>query len=661
MGNKFQCDVGINYNEGVYVGYGNVTMNIFMILISILGIIINGVFSYNYLKQMIQTKNKENKGLSAVEKILCMVAMVETIISICWLINNLAMRKTNIMYDHCLACTIVAHFEIFLYLFDWMILSTSLYQIRIILLNPGKILESGKTVLKYLIVCLVSALCSLIISIPGDIGGVSPLLTCFVNVQNFQKVYQHIFFWIFFTLPLFCFFFGFSQVFLIMSSKEYKEKNNKRFFIEYSYFVITYIFFSVFLIITYIINYILIMKNISPQDNDLYKYFIRIVTILSCITPLIVGLIRSFRTGLLRRLFIKKKPVDIENPLIDIDENSIERPIADLEKRLLEQLIIKYFTAVSYVLGKSKYSKKEEEQGGDTLNKSFNAMEHEDYKITKNEILKDMDLSINDDINVLKEANIDIEITEYNPSTFKQLRELEGLTEDDLISMFQPKKGTNQLIQKKDETIYINSTNKLLMLKEIKKEKLIFYQRNILPNLYDHLVNNPNSLLCGVFGLYKINIDQKEDVYMALMYNINESIDNLINSKNEVKQMKIKENELNDYILINNNQKVDLNNKFKIQLTEDENNKLKRIIEKDFQFLKEKNIDEFKFLVFERNVEEKDRISLISNDEKSENRARLDAKSKVLNSKVKKYAFISNLSNIIYTICILDYSRKKPH
>ena len=228
--------------------------------------------------------------------------------------------------------------------------------------------------------------------------------------------------------------------------------------------------------------------------------------------------------------------------------------------------------------------------------------------------------------------------------------------------MFQPKKGTNQLIQKKDETIYINSTNKLLMLKEIKKEKLIFYQRNILPNLYDHLVNNPNSLLCGVFGLYKINIDQKEDVYMALMYNINESIDALINSNNDnVSQMKIKENELNEYIVIDRNKENLINNKFKIHLTQEQNIQLKGIIEKDIQFLKEKNIEEFKFLVFERNVEEKERISLMSNDGNNENRARIDPKTKVLNSKVKKYAFISNLSNIIYTICILDYSRKKPH
>ena len=111
--------------------------------------------------------------------------------------------------------------------------------------------------------------------------------------------------------------------------------------------------------------------------------------------------------------------------------------------------------------------------------KEFDPAEHHDYKITKSNILKDLDLSINEDIKVLEEPNIDIEITEYNSSVFKKLRQLEGLDEDKILSMFQPKKGTNQLISKINDTLYINSTNKLLMLRQIKKEELLFYQRNI--------------------------------------------------------------------------------------------------------------------------------------------------------------------------------------
>ena len=448
-----QCNINIPLSEYEYVGYGKFLGNLIMILISVLGILINGVFSFNYLKKMIKTKTTGKKEISLVETILCIVASIETIISICWLINNSLLRHTERMFDHCTLCTIVAHAEIFFYLFDWMILSTSLYQIRVILLDPEKTLEAGKFVIKYLIVSLAAALCSLIFSIPAKMGGISPLLTCFLNVQNFKETYQNIFFWIFVLLPLFCFVFGFSQVYLIIKSKEYKEKDNKKFFIEYSYFVIIYIIFSIFLIITYIVNFILIKNDVSPQDHAAYKICIFIVTFISCSTPLIVGLFRYLKTGLYKRLFNTNNIPDIENPLIDNDNGSSNN-LGDLEKRLLQQKIVKYFTAISYVLGKSKQSKKQEEQEGNALNKSFNAMEHEDYKITKNEILKDFDLKINDDINVLNEANIDIEITEYNPSIFRQLRDLEGFSEDELISIFLPQKGTYELIQKKNQTIY---------------------------------------------------------------------------------------------------------------------------------------------------------------------------------------------------------------
>ena len=661
-----QCSKGITLSPDIYVGYGNVFINAIMIIFSICGIIINSIFSFNYLKQMIQTKNKENKGLSAVEKILCMVAMVETIISICWLLNNFFMSNTQNMSNNCFWCKIVAHIEIFFYLFDWMILSTSLYQIKIILLQPEKILESGKTVIKYLIICLAVSLGSLIFSIGADIGGVSPLLTCFINIHNLES-YKIAFFWIFFTLPIFCFIFGFVNVFLIMRSNEYKEKDNRNFFIEYSYFVITYIIFSLFLIITYIINFIIIKGSKSTLNNNGYQIYITGVTLLSCSTPLIVGLIRSFRTGLLKRLFRKKRSADIEQQLLETGGIIEERPMVNLEQRLLEQLIIKYFTAISYVLGKSKHRdnqggniEDEGTEGDDKLERknSFNAMEHDDYKITKNEILKDMDLAINEDIKVLEEANIDIEITEYNPTVFKQLRELEGFNEDTLISMFQPKKGTSQLIQKKNETIYINSINKLLMLKEIKKDKLIYFQRNILPGLYSHLVKNPDSLICRVFGLFRLKIEQKEDVYMALIYNINDSIDminnNIIKTKNDVKQMKISLNELNENIVVDNNQKNDGNNKiFKLNLNKEENDKLADILNKDAQFLKEKNINRFKILVFEKNMEEKDRVSLF-NERKSENKVKLDPKSQISNN-IKKYVFNSSLPNIIYSICILDF------
>ena len=668
-----------------YPGYAGYAGNIVMIIISIIGILINGSFSIGYLKNIISIKNRDNAGISAVEKILCMIAVVETFISIFWLINNLFMSKSK-EDNH---CRIVAHFEIFLNLFDWLILSTSLYQIKIILLNPQEILESGKRVFKYIIGCLIVSIASLALSIPAEIGGKSPMLTCFIDLENIQKGYQYALFWIFFIIPLFCFGFGIYQVYLIMTSMQYKnDRSNREFFIEYSYFVITYIISSILLIVVYVINYIVIKVNSEGLTNIWYKGFILVVTFLTCSTPLIVGVIRYSRTGLLKKIFgfCAKRRVnntliedneDEEQQLVEIDEGAEGNRMFKFEKIILEKLIIKYFTAVSFALGKSKYKEEENEQ----IEKNEKSLieEKKDYIITREEILKDLDLSLNDDIKVLGEANIDIEVTEYNSTIFKKLRELEGLNEDKIIEMFQPKKGTNQLIHHIKDALYINSSNKLLMLKKVKREQMYYFQNNILPSLYDYFVNHPNSIICRIFGFYRIKIDKHEEVYMSLIYNIHESIvnDSLGFIEDKVRQMKLSENEFKENLFIDSKTndltmregsffkpsldlgtfKEDKNKStFRLHFSEYESDKLDKILKNDIDFFTSKNIGGYHYLVFEKELRGNSLNFIDTSSDDGSNSSNRSTKinnpdSKIKNE-IKKYVFNSSKLNTIYCICI---------
>jgi hypothetical protein len=122
---------------------------------------------------------------------------------------------------------------------------------------------------------------------------------------------------------------------------------------EYSYFVITYIIFSFILILTYIINY-----AVKSTEGIIYTILIYISTISSCLSPLVVGIIRIYRTDFIRRFFSKCNSRDPNNDqLINNKEHSEEGGrMFNMEQRILEKLIIKYFTAISYVLGTSKYT-----------------------------------------------------------------------------------------------------------------------------------------------------------------------------------------------------------------------------------------------------------------------------------------------------------------
>ena len=188
-------------NEALhYVGYADNVGNIALIVISILGFIINLIFSVDYLRNIILIKNRNNKGISAVEKMLCVIAIIETFISIFWMLMN---YKGQIIEDT--PCKFIGQAQIFFYLFDWLILSTSLYQIKIILLNPKRILVSGKRVFNYVILCSIISFSSLALSIPADLGGVSPMLTCFISIDNIESIYQKVLLLIFLIIPLFSF------------------------------------------------------------------------------------------------------------------------------------------------------------------------------------------------------------------------------------------------------------------------------------------------------------------------------------------------------------------------------------------------------------------------------------------------------------------------
>ena len=320
---------------------------------------------------------------------------------------------------------------------------------------------------------------------------------------------------------------------------------------------------------------------------------------------------------------------------------------------MLENLIMKNYIAVSFALGKSKYDEEEDE-------------ETRYYKIDKNEILKDFDLLMNDDIKVLKETNFNIEVTEYNVNLFKKLRRLENLDEDKIIEMFQPKNGTNDLIQLNNDSLYLCSTNKLLLLKQIKKEKMINFQKNILPYLYDYFSNNPNSIICRVLGLYKIKIEQNEEIYMALTYNICKTLEN--NDENS-KQMELSEIELKQHIKLvdksaeftidkkltenslnvkneRSSEEKGIENKvtFRVFLEDKANEDLDTIIDKEDEFMKKIRINRYTFTIFEGTINNNDDNSLNLLENNSQKNCEI-----ILNN-FKKYEFKSTKITTIYSI-----------
>jgi hypothetical protein len=548
-------------------------------------------------------------------------------------------------------------------------------------------------------------------------------------------------------------------------SNNYKnDKKNEIFFVRYIVYILIYIILAFMLISLYLINYI--YGEIIPGMP--MKIYIQSITILSCSTPLFVGIIRLFKTDLIQRLKCGKK-VDRN----DINENLLDKTkignFNEFEQDLLRTIIIKYYIGISFVLGKAKYFETEEDnENNDNINTNdintqsntdssentnkkddnnenkevindenkvnndnINKDEHKDpevlninkeesidnlkisinsinsinnnvspddsninilpkngknlaneiteYHITNSEILKDLDLTLNDDIIVLNQSNIDIRITEYCTQLFKKIREIDGITEDEIINVIQPKNSNNNLIQTFSKNLfYINSTNKEYLIKQISLDEINFYRNNIINNIYQYLKINKNSLILRIQGLYDIQIndsDKNKKQYLALMLNTYESLENKEedfnmsfsfqnnnvsrkNIKKGIKIYKIKKSEFDSCIVTDleeenlQNKTADIgnvkdNNSCKIYLDNNEFQRLKNIKKKDIKFLKKIGVLNYYYFVVEKPMNKKDIENILNDTGKN-------GKKKEFHN-IKKYLFKSNKKNIVYSISIVDY------
>ena len=761
--------------ENNSIGYLSTSWNLFMIFLSCFGIIINLYFGITYLKRIIQMnkKTKQNTiNVSLIEKILCIISIVETFISIGWLINSLFMNNTfRQEQEKIFQCKILGLFETFFYLFDWMILSYSLYQIKQMVMNPLRLLRPDLLLTKHIAICFAISLLFSILCYFLDIVGKSPMITCFIDISQIKNknniLIKNIIFWLFFTSPIILFGFGFYEVIIMAKSNNYKnDKKNEIFFVRYIVYILIYIILAFMLISLYLINYI--YGEIIPSWS--MKLYIQIITIISCSTPLFVGIIRLFKTDLIQKLKCRKK-----DDINDLDESILDKKnigkFNEFEQDLLRTIIIKYYIGLSFVLGKAKYFEAEEEENNDdnnnintndintqnniensdnankkddnnenketinddnkvindnnnkdeqndsdvlNINKeekidnlkisinSINSINNNDshdalnintlqkdgknlaneiteYHITNSEILKDLDLTLNDDIVVLNQSKISIRITEYCTQLFKKIREIDGITEDEIINVIQPKNSNNNLIQTFSKNLfYINSTNKEYLIKQISLDEINFYRNNIINNIYQYLKLNKNSLILRIQGLYDIQIndsDKNQKQYLALMHNTYESLGNKEedvnmsfsfqnnnvsrkNIKKGIKIYKIKKSEFDSCIVTDlkeenlQNKTVDIgnvkdNNSCKIYLDNNEFQRLKNIKKKDIKFLKKIGVLNYYYFVVERPMNKKD-IENIFNDTGN------SIKKKEFQN-LKKYLFKSNKKNIIYSISIVDY------
>ena len=725
------------YEGDIFIGYGNDLQNIIFIIISLLGIFINLYFFFSSIKRTINSRQSQKINVSSLEKILSIISLTETCISICWLINSLGMKNTRLILDRCDACRAIGVIELFFYIFDWMILSSTLFQIKKIITAPLDALKTEKNIYRYLLFCAIFGIINVIFGFYADVEGESPMLTCFIDVigwdydNSVENVIRTIFYVMFFLIPICILLLGIYKVVEIVKLPQYiNNRNNRKFFKSYLQYICTYIILALLLISVYVFDY-LIGQTVP---SGVMRVYVIIVTYLSCSTPLIVGIIRLIKTKLLKKLFCcfnkNKGNESIDYCKDDLlterkNNNDNDYQFVEFEQELICKEFKKIFIGISFILDKLNQINTEEEEETnkekdeekkdkekleflnlkDNINNETDISNH--YIINKQEILKNFDLDINEDLFVLDQEEINIEATEYCPNYFKNYRNDNNLKESQLVKFFQPKNVSPDLFKKtSDSNYYINSTNKQFILRSINLEQIQMYQNILIKGkINEYLENNLDSLINKVYGLYYLKIDNNKNYYIALMENIYETIEqdfskakncnikandsdsidmsiDLKKANNIEKKMYIYDNEINEKIIKMNDDVHDLETtvlersfrktllrkesifigerKFKICLHESEYNRLRDLIRKDTEFLNSIGINRFQFFVVQKKVNFIiwnnlfGDLNIIQENNNSEN-ANTNDDNDNKDAGIKRYIFKSVKNYTIYCISITGY------
>ena len=563
---------------------GFLSNNSVIIILSIIGILVNICFIIEYF-----IKKKKQISISSVDKLYLLLSIFETLISIFWFINAISFQNMQEMHDKCDRCIIISYFEIFFYMMDWLILTSLVVQIKFIVIDPfSGIQKSDKAIIFYLIISLIFSGLMCLISSFLKINGISPMTTCLIDVAHIQdekSVLKSIFFAFFIFIPLLTFFYSFYQFYFLINDTSFKyEKDIKSFVLKHLIYLIVYFILAILLFILYFLDY---YYNISKKENKgkFIRTFTCFITILSCSTPIIVGLVKLFGKNIINKCLRKIEPL--------LDNEKIE------EKRI-SLFISKIYTSVSIAIEKSFSYENEEIIVSERLNN-----EEESYTISKEMIMKNNYLLKNDKF-ISESENFQILFNEYAPKLFYLLRKIDNINIREMRNSLTPEKNI-ELIKKsqgRSGNFFLNSYDKKFILKTINEKEVEIIKDKFLYNLYNHFLDNPDSYIGRIYGLYQITVHTglfgtSNKIYFILMRNVYGIFNDNVLCVYDLKGSKLNRKVKYDLNKSNSVMKdVDFEEIEKyLMITQDDQKKIFEVGKKDSIFFKNLGIMDYSLLI----------------------------------------------------------------
>ena len=594
--------------------------NLYILIPCFLSIIMNAIFIFHFLFKISSSKSK-NK-MSSLQIILLPISIFESLISLLWFLSGIFYRTETKFVKDDLGCQILGTIQTFCYISDWLLVYFAMTYLKNMILNPiNYILKSGIKIINYILISTISAIILSILSFAFKIVGKSPMLTCFLSLDNIEdkKIRKLVILSLICAIPIVSLIFGIMQIIIVCKNDSYRNDiENKKIFKEHSLYLVIYLIMSFFLITIYIVKFFF--------KNEVKKNYYFILSLMIISTPLIVGGIRLHKTKIIKSIYrnIKRKNKSIKfnnrDGLLNLSVEE-ETTFEQFESSAIEKFVMNIYIAVCFCLEKKN---KEREVGFEDLDKNMNS-ETNRYKISKKVIHKQLPngLLVNDKL-LLKREEFSISCVEFAPTIFRYLRKLDGVDEQFIVRSMLPmnnKIGINET-EGKGGSFFVNSDDHEFILKTITFEEMELMRKILLNKLVNYLYKNNNSIICRIYGIYKISmlngIFKEDEIYFILMKNIIGSFyDNLIckyDLKGSILNRKVKYENIDTKVM----KDLNFNEIEEILLINKANSKkLIDIITKDSTFLSDLGIMDYSLLVIKISLNKKE-INLLFGKEHKE-------------------------------------------
>lgn len=687
----------VNSTIGCFVGIGhsgNIIQSYVITVLSGLGLLSNIFLIFNLC-----IENKRNSKKGSMKILFQILPIFDCFSAIYWIVSSIIFPNAGEINKERRICSYFSILYLSVLTIDFVYINILFRHFKKINNNPiDGTLKTGKNMFIYLITSFASGIIISGIAFFFNLIGRSPMVSCLINTQT------SIFNSLIFIPHLILLFYALFQVLgglcclkIFVYNEEIRNLYKRNCIYVLIFCLLHLPLFILIILSSFKDHFLAILSN--NIITIIAPFLIYLTTILSSMIPLIMSLSRLSQRLTKFECFYKifgccmnkntKERLRTRNRYSMMNNFSTELTMTLADKDILDwmdQHVIEYF--MRDILIGIAYSIKNSKKFEDDLNilktkKNFDTKKYIEHNINF------LNYNLNDDT-IKKSDFLDVNITEYAPKSFAYLRKEENIDIDEMIESFLPinnKEGIKES-QGKSGSFFISTDDNKYMIKTLKEGEFHLLRESFLKNYIEYISENGDSLLCRLYGLYKLTMIKGQDFLLIVMRNVIGDYHKNITVKYDVKGCtygrKVKIDDVPSYKIKNLTLK-DINfieMEKKIKLKEEYINPFVKSIRKDGKFLRQMKVMDYSLFLVKINLNDYEYSELFKNDSSkleadSKNFVNVDIYDKMdtlslnnlnlsLNVKSKNnyihdcecfriYMFPSTEDNTAYILSIIDY------